>query len=73
MCKNFDFLQYLRKLQVVKASLHPKMVENSLLGAHIFIYLFYLLGNQYSKIMFILLRGTHIKDFKIRDDTCRHH
>jgi hypothetical protein len=48
------------------------MVENPLLGAHVFIYSFHLLGDQYSKIMFILVRGTHIKDLKIRDDTCRH-
>jgi hypothetical protein len=46
-------------------SLHPKMVGNSLLGAHVFIYSFHLLGHQYSKIMFKLLTRTHIKDFKI--------
>jgi hypothetical protein len=52
---------------------HPKMSGNSLLGAHVFIYSFHLLGNQFSKIMFIiLLRSTHIQDFKLRYDTCRH-
>jgi hypothetical protein len=42
-----------------KVSHHPKMAENSLLGAHVFIYSFHLLGNQFSKIMFIHLRSTH--------------
>jgi hypothetical protein len=43
-----------------KVSHHPKMAGNSLLGAHVFIYSFHLLGNQFSKIMFIFLRSTHI-------------
>jgi hypothetical protein len=62
------------KIEIIPfVSHHPKMVEISLLGAHVFIYSFHLFGNQFSKIMFILLyRSTHIKDFKIRDDTCRH-
>jgi hypothetical protein len=51
-------------LTVIKAvrqvSHHPKMAGNSLLGPHVFIYSFHLLGNQFSKIMFILLRSTHI-------------
>jgi hypothetical protein len=55
-----------------KVSVHPKMVENSPLGAHVFIYLFHLLGNQFSKIMFIFLKSTHIEDFKIRDGICYH-
>jgi hypothetical protein len=43
-----------------KVSHHPKMAGNSLLVAHVFIYSFHLLGNQFSKIMFILLRSTYI-------------
>jgi hypothetical protein len=45
------------------------MVENSLSGDHVFIFTFHLLGNQFSKIMSIFLRNTHIKDFKIRAAT----
>jgi hypothetical protein len=44
----------------LKVSHHPKMAGNSLLGAHVFIYSFHLLGHQFSKIMFTLLRSTHI-------------
>jgi hypothetical protein len=56
-----------------KVSLHPKIVGISLLAAHVFIYSFHSLGNQYSKLIFILIRSTHIKDFKICDETWRHH
>jgi hypothetical protein len=34
-----------------EVSIHPKMAGNSLLGAHVFIYSFHLLGNQFSKMM----------------------
>jgi hypothetical protein len=47
------------------------MVGNSLLGAPVLIYSYILVANQFSKTMFILPKSTHIKDFKIRDDTCR--
>jgi hypothetical protein len=50
----------------IKVSIYPKMAGNSLLGAPVFIYSFHLLGNQFSKTMFILPKSTHIKDFKIR-------
>jgi hypothetical protein len=57
-----DLDLYLNKLEFPspKVSHHPKMAGNSPLGAHVFIYSFHLLGNQFSKIMFILLRSTHI-------------
>jgi hypothetical protein len=38
------------------------MVENSLLGAHVYMYSFHIPnGNQFSNIMFILLKSRHIK------------
>jgi hypothetical protein len=55
---------YLKDMNA-KVSIHPIMVENSLLGAQLFTYSFHLLGNQFFKIMFILLKSTHIKGFKM--------
>jgi hypothetical protein len=48
-----------------KVSIHPNMVENSLLGALVFIYSFHLLGNQFPKIIFILFGFAHIKDMTL--------
>jgi hypothetical protein len=45
-----------------KISIHMKMVEKWLSGAHVFIFTFHLHGNRFSKIMSILLESTHIKD-----------
>jgi hypothetical protein len=49
-----------------------KIVDNSVSGAPVFIFTFHFLGDQFSKLMSIPLKNTHIMELKTHDDTCCH-